>query len=124
MKTFAFLLMTMFLLLGCKLGRQGGGRFAEQPTSPSGQAVLPGHVRISYEVRQPGDYPYKRGMSVEELVEAAGGMTDFASGVQVVRGGTNLVKAYYGSLQLTAMSKYMRTALEPDDQVWISRREF
>lgn len=63
-------------------------------------------------------------MSVEDLVSAAGGLTDFASGIRVVRGGTNLANAYYGSLRRTRESKYMGTSLEAGDQVWIRRREY
>jgi hypothetical protein len=62
-------------------------------------------------------------MSVEDLVRAAGGLADFASGIRVVRGGTNLVNAYYGSPRRTRESKYMGTTLEPGDRVWIKRMD-
>jgi protein involved in polysaccharide export with SLBB domain len=137
MKTIAFLLITTSLLPGCTPSPQRGGRFSELPTAPNVQAQSPtdsskpvdpqvpvGQVRISYEVLHPGDYPYRDGMKVEDLVNTAGGLSDFASGIRVVRGGTNLVKAYYGSLRRTRESKHMETTLEPGDQVWISRRYY
>ena len=111
MKSCAFLLMTGFLLMGCTTSRQ-----VDRPV-PSGS------VRISYEVLRPGDYPWKAGMTVETLVSIAGGLSDFASGIRVVRGGTNVVNRYYGSVLSTQGSNYMGTPLEPGDAVWILRRE-
>ena len=137
MKTIALLLITTSLLPGCTPSRQRGGQFSELPTAPSVQVQPPtnsskqpdqpvplGCVRVYYEVLRPGDYPYRDGMNVEDLVNTAGGLTDFASGIRVVRGGTNFVKAYYGSLRRTKESKYMETTLEPGDQVWISMRHY
>jgi protein involved in polysaccharide export with SLBB domain len=111
MKSFAFLLITGFLLMGCTSSRQ-----VDRPVSS-------GSVRISYEVLRPGDYPWKAAMTVESLVTAAGGLSDFASGIRVVRGGMNVVDRYYGSVQGTQGSNYMGTPLEPGDAVWILRRE-
>jgi hypothetical protein len=133
MKTLAPLLLAACLFLGCAHSRQGAGAFSPLPAAPvvqqtdlstSGDLPLPsGSVRISYEVLRPGDYPYAVGMTVQDLVAAAGGLTDFASGIRVVRGGTNLVNAYHGSLRRTSESKYMARPLEPGDRVWIKRRD-
>src|SRR6266403_4474024 len=130
MKTVALLLITASLLLGCTASRQSGGQFSELPAAPRVQPQPPadtskppdepvpvGGVRISYEVRRPGDYPYTSGMKVEDLVNAAGGLTDFSSGIRVVRSGTNLINAYYGSPRRTRESNYMGTTLEPGDRI-------
>ena len=136
MKTFTLFLITASLLLGCTSPRQSGDQFSELPATPSLQSKSPTHspkpldqplpfgsVRISYEVLRPGDYPCTLGMSAEDLVRAAGGLADFASGIRVVRGGTNLVNAYYGSVRRTRESKYMGTRLEPGDRLWIKRMD-
>jgi hypothetical protein len=133
LKTSVSLLVAASLFLGCTHSRQGVGHFSPLPASPTvqpanspepeAQAVPAGSTRISYEVSRPGDYPYAAGMRVQDLVAAAGGLTDFASGIRVVRGGTNLVNAYYGSPRRTRESKYMETPLEPGDRVWIRRME-
>lgn len=133
MKTLAFLIAAS-LFLGCTSSRQSANRFSQtpavpavQPTSGSEQQDQPfplGSVRVSYEVSRPGDYQWTPGMRVQDLVAAASGLTDFASGIRVVRGGTNLVNAYYGSLRRTSESKYMATPLDPGDRVWIMRREW
>jgi hypothetical protein len=65
-------------------GRSANQDFnARRPTNP------PGSVTISYGVFPPGRLPYAVGMTVQDLAAAAGGLTDFASGIRVVRGGTN-----------------------------------
>jgi len=133
MKTFAFLCLAISLPLGCAPSRQSASDFSPSPATPTiqptnstrsaDQPVPSGSVRISYEVLRPGDYPYTEGMRVQDLVAAAGGLTPFASGIRVVRAGTNLLNAYYGSLRRTNESKYMVTPLEPGDRVWIKRRD-
>ena len=137
MKVFALLLATAVLLLGCTGSRQSGGQFSELPHTPSktqpelsadtsNRPEQPGpvaSVRISDEVLRPGDYPYASGMKVEDLVNAAGGLSDFSSGIRVVRHGTNLVNVYYGSPRRTRQSKYMATMLDPGDLVWIMRMD-
>jgi hypothetical protein len=134
MKTFGLLLTTASLLLGCTASRHSDGGFSEwsstlrvqqqaDASKPPDNPVPVGGVRISYEVRRPGDYPYTIGMKVEDLVSAAGGLTDFSSGIRVVRGGTNLINVYYGSPRRTRESTYMGTTLEPGDRVWIKRTD-
>ena len=142
MKVFALLLATAVLLLGCTGSRQSGEQFSELPHTPSktqpelpadtsnrpekddyGVPATAASVRISDEVLRPGDYPYTSGMKVEDLVNAAGGLSDFSSGIRVVRHGTNLVNVYYGSPRRTRQSKYMATMLDPGDLVWIMRMD-
>ncbi len=43
-------------------------------------------VTVQGEVRKPGDYALLKGMTVRQAVMAAGGYTDFASGIIVNRG--------------------------------------
>jgi hypothetical protein len=132
MKTLGALLITASLLLGCTASRRSDGEFPESSATPrvlhqADASRAPdkpgpvGSVRIFYEVQRPGDYPYTTGMKVEDLVRAAGGLTDFSSGIRVVRGGTNLINVYYGSPRRTRESTYMGATLEPGDRVWISR---
>ncbi|MCX6923397.1 MAG: SLBB domain-containing protein [Verrucomicrobia bacterium] len=134
--TWVTAVLVVSLFLGCSSSRQSGSQNSELPAARSVQAqppterskpleqpVLLGGVGISYEVMRPGEYPYTDRMTVEDLVNAAGGLTDFASGIRVVRGGRNLVNVYCGSLSRTRESKFMGTRLEPGDRVWIRRRE-
>lgn len=83
-----------------------------------------GIVEIRGEVIRPANYPYTSGMKVMDLVRLAGGLTDFGSGIRVVRGGTNLVDAYHGGPKPTTKSKYMNTLLEVGDLVSISRMRY
>jgi protein involved in polysaccharide export with SLBB domain len=47
---------------------------------------MPHMVTVRGEVRRPGDYALQKGMTVRQAVVAAGGYTDYASGIIVLRG--------------------------------------
>ena len=48
-------------------------------------------VTVSGEVRKPGHYPLMPGITVCQIVEMAGGFTDYATGIIVMRGGQRVV---------------------------------
>ena len=48
-------------------------------------------VTVRGEIRRPGDYPLLKGMTVRQVIDAAGGYTQFASGVIVDRGNRRIL---------------------------------
>jgi protein involved in polysaccharide export with SLBB domain len=49
-------------------------------------------VTVKGEVRNPGDYPLLKGMTARQAIEAAGGYSDYASGILVVRGAQTILR--------------------------------
>jgi len=119
MKVLALLISVLLLVVGC-VTHTNVNNTSEwiAPGPPNGM------VKIQGEVLHPGEYQYKSGMKVMDLVTAAGGLSDFGSGIKVVRGGTNFVNIYHGGPTATTKSKFMSTLLTAGDVVIISRMRY
>jgi hypothetical protein len=60
-------------------------------TVPDMHDPVPRMVAVRGEVRSPGEYGLLKGMTVRQAVVAAGGYSDFASGIIVHRGGERVL---------------------------------
>lgn len=53
---------------------------------------FPHMVTVKGEVRNPGDYPLLKGMTARQAIDAAGGYSDYASGIRVTREGKTILR--------------------------------
>jgi len=116
----ALLASTVALLLasGCASNRTFSDASTMTPPGPTD-----GFVEIRGQVHQPGTYPHTPEMKVVTLVTMAGGLTDYAAGVRLTRGGTKLVDRYVGMGRIRTTLKKMDMLLKAGDLVHIGHVE-
>jgi polysaccharide export outer membrane protein len=84
---------------------------SHSPVSPGDEITIEnaGEIMVVGEVRQPGVYPYKSGLTIEKAISIAGGRTEKASEVAVVK--------REGVSTRIAENELTHSTVRPDDQI-------
>jgi protein involved in polysaccharide export with SLBB domain len=130
MKRVAIILVGVLSLIGCaQRDRQIAAAAQPAPVMPQHNSILPAEIQrvspesgkpfvyVSREVQLPGCYAWTEGMTLTDVIEAAGGLTPFAGSrirISHVDGTTEVYR--YGQIKKHASKDPF---LRVGDRVWV-----